>query len=192
MRASRWYHHWTTTTACYIKTTANPKTSVKNYQKTNPNASQEREGDGSGLWKRPYHTSIAWVQGWIQTCSTSKTIKQIEKPVPKPRTAIEQKHTKSYEISIQNDKDPLVQLQSTRTGVGRHLNDILMLMRGFKFVETLKITFEKLADNQMVTKTAYFNSLAQMIINHSEIIESLQLSKQHILNKALRGIRMVD
>lgn len=76
--------------------------------------------------------------------------------------------------------------------MGRHLNDILMLMRGLKFVETLKITFEKLADNQMVAKTAYFNSLAQMIINHSEIIESLQLSKQHILNKALRGIRMVD
>ena len=43
-----------------------------------------------------------------------------KKPVPLPRTKIEQTdealkgYTKSYEISIKNNKDPLMQLQNTR------------------------------------------------------------------------------
>ena len=45
-----------------------------------------------------------------------------EKPTPAPRTKIKQLdqalkgYTKSYEISIKNDKDPLLQLQNTRIG----------------------------------------------------------------------------
>ena len=49
-----------------------------------------------------------------------KTIKPIEKRVPKPRTEINQTenalkgYTKSYQISIKDNKYPLVQLQNTR------------------------------------------------------------------------------
>ena len=53
--------------------------------------------------------------------TTPRTKKQvIKKPVPLPRTKINQTnkalkgYTASYEISIKNDKDPLIQLQSTR------------------------------------------------------------------------------
>ena len=52
-------------------------------------------------------------------------------------------------------------------------------MRGFKFVETLKISFEKQSGDEIIHKTAYFNSSVQTIINHIEI----KLSKQEILNK---------
>ena len=55
-------------------------------------------------------------------------------------------------------------------------------MKGLKFVETLRVTFKKLANDEIVYKTAYFNSKAQTIINNTEIPEALQLSKQQILN----------
>ena len=112
-----------------------------------------------------------------------------KKLVPLPRTKIEQTakalkgFTKSYEISIKNDKDPLMQLQNTRKAVAYHIISVLTSMKGLKFVETLKLTFKKMSDGEIVYKTAYFNSAAQIIINNLEITKSLELSKQQILNK---------
>ena len=48
-------------------------------------------------------------------------------------------------------------------------------MKGLKCVETLKVTFEKPASNdQLIVKTAYFNSQAQIIFNQTEILAALQ------------------
>ena len=110
------------------------------------------------------------------------------KPVPAPRTKIEQTdkalkgYTKSYEISIKNNKDPLTQMQNTRKAIEHRVITLLNEMKGLKYVETLKVTFEKNSGNEIVIKTAYFNSTVQTIINHTEINESLQMSKQNILN----------
>ena len=61
--------------------------------------------------------------------------------------------------------------------------------KGLKFIESLKVTFETPAGNdQVVIKTAYFNSQAQTIINQTEIPEALKLSKQQILNKVAQWI----
>ena len=111
------------------------------------------------------------------------------KPVPAPRTKIEQTdkaligYTKSYEISIKNNKDPLAQMQNTRKAIEFHIKKQLDEMKGFKYVETLKVTFSKMSGGEVVIKTAYFNSIAQTIINHIEINEALQMSKQNILNQ---------
>ena len=111
-----------------------------------------------------------------------------KKPVPAPRTKIEQVakalkgYTESFEIGIKNNKDPLAQLQNTRKDVEYHIIKILTSMKGLKFVETLIVTFKKLTKDEIVYKTAYFNSKPQTIINNTEINESLQLSKQQILN----------
>ena len=91
-------------------------------------------------------------------------------------------YTKSFEIGIKNNKDPLKQLQSTRKGIKFHIESILKSMKGLKFVETLKITLKKVSNSGILEKTAYFNSKPQIIINNTEILESLQLSKQLILN----------
>ena len=110
------------------------------------------------------------------------------KPVPLPRTKIEQVakalkgYTKSFEISIKSNKDPLTQLKNTRKAIEYHIIKILTSMKGLKFVETLRVTFKKLANNEIVQKTAYFNSKPQTIVNNTEIPEALQLSKQQILN----------
>ena len=69
-----------------------------------------------------------------------------------------------------------------------HLNNLLSSMKGLKFVETLRVTFTKLSSDELVIKTAYFNSKAQAINNHMEIHEALQTSKQTILNKIAQWI----
>ena len=91
-------------------------------------------------------------------------------------------YTKSFEISIKNNKDPLSQLQNTRKAIENHIKNILESMKGIKFVETLKVTFTKMVNNNIVNKAAYFNSKPQNIINNVMISESLKLSKDQILN----------
>ena len=113
----------------------------------------------------------------------------VKKPVPTPRTKIEQTdkalkgYTKSYEISIKNNKDPLAQMQNTRKAIELRVITLLNEMKGLKYVEILKVTFSKMSDGEIVIKTAYFNSKVQTIINHIEINEALQMSKQNILNQ---------
>ena len=91
-------------------------------------------------------------------------------------------YTKSFEIGIKNNKDPLKQLQSTRKGIKLHIESILKSMKGLKFVENLKVTFKKNSKNEIITKTAYFNSKPKTIINKTQITEELQSSKHEILN----------
>ena len=118
----------------------------------------------------------------------------VKKPVPTPRTKIEQTenalkgYTKSYEISIKSNKDPLIQMQNTRKAAEFHINTLLNEMKGLKYVETLKVTFEKHSADEIVEKSAYFNSTPQTIINHMGIAGSLQSSKQQILNKIAQWI----
>ena len=97
-------------------------------------------------------------------------------------------YTKSYEIGINNDKDPLEQLQNTRSAVKNHINTLLNEMKVLKFVETLKITFRKVSGGETIEKKAFFNSTVQTIINETQINEALQLSKQIILNKIAQWV----
>ena len=120
--------------------------------------------------------------------------KKPRRPIPTPRTKIEQTdkalkgYTKSYEISIKNNKDPLAQMQNTRKAIEHRVITLLNEMKGLKYVETLKVTFNKMSDGETVIKNAYFNSTPQTIINQMEINEALQMSKQQILNKIAQWI----
>ena len=117
-----------------------------------------------------------------------------KKPVPLPRTKIEEVakalkgYTKSFEFDIKNNKDPLAQLQNTRKAIENHIISLIGSMKGLKFVETLKVTLKKTVNDKTVYKTTYFNSKPQIIINNTEIPESLQLSKQKILNMIAQWI----
>ena len=131
----------------------------------------------------------------IQPIPAPRTKKNaVKKPVPTPRTIIKQTDkalkgfVKSYEINIRNNRDPLFQMQNTRKGAERQITTLLNEMKGLKYVETLKVTFEKNAGGKMVEKTAYFNSAAKTIINGMEITDSLQLTKQQIMNKIAQWI----
>jgi len=69
-----------------------------------------------------------------------------------------------------------------------YIRQMLAEMKGLKFVETLRITFKKPVGDVTEYKTAYFNSVAQAIINNFSIPEALQLSENQILNKAAQWI----
>ena len=61
-------------------------------------------------------------------------------------------------------------------------------MKGLKFVETLRVRFEKQTGHkEKAIKTAYFNSIAQTVINKTQIELALKLSKQ-ISNKIAQWI----
>ena len=112
-----------------------------------------------------------------------------EKPTIEPRTKINKLdqalkgYTKSYEITIKNNKDPLLQLQNTRIALASHISSLLTSMNGLKFVEALKVTLTKISDGETIYKTVNFFSTPQTIINNTEINASLEASKQIILNK---------
>ena len=110
-----------------------------------------------------------------------------QQPVPAPRTRIGEKQRalkgfKSYEIGLKSDRDALVHLKNTRLALSRLFGTILNEIKGFKCVETLKVTFVKKKDDDDIDKTAYFNSRAQIVINPDDFLPSLQLTQQQILN----------
>ena len=106
------------------------------------------------------------------------------KPIASQRTKIEKtkQALKNYTES-KIKKDPLIQLHNTRLAVGNHIKNVLKIMKGLKYVETLEVTFEKMSGNDIINKTAYFNSQTKIIINDSNIAESLESSEQELLNK---------
>ena len=76
-----------------------------------------------------------------------------------------------------------MQLQNTRLAISPLFNTKLNEIKGFKFVETLKIHL--LRGRIMILtfkKPAYFNSRAQIIINSNDFLPSLRLSQRQLLN----------
>ena len=89
--------------------------------------------------------------------------------------------TKSFAVDIIDNKDPLHQLTENEKVIEHYLNKELGELKGFKYIETLKITFEKQQGDGTTTKTAYFNSKTKTLINENEINEVLQTSRQEIM-----------
>ena len=110
------------------------------------------------------------------------------KLIPQKRTIITQiqqaleGYTKSFDIELRDNKDPLVQLQESRKAIEYLFDNQLKISKGFKYVETLQVKFIKFSNGQKTEKNGFFNSKADLIINNTNIQSSLQISKQHILN----------
>ena len=119
------------------------------------------------------------------------------KPIPKPRTdrplqipKIKELnrdlkgHARSYEIKLQDNLNPLNHFTKTRP----HQEDLLKTMKGFKFIKTLEVTFEKgtihskTGKRISIYKTAFFNGRAKTITKPNDIEPELNMSRQEILN----------
>ena len=61
-------------------------------------------------------------------------------------------HAKSYGIELQDNLNPLNHFTKTKALVESHLKDLLKTMKGFKFIETLEVTFEKETINSKTGK----------------------------------------
>ena len=123
------------------------------------------------------------------------------KPIPKPRTdrplqipkikelnRALKGHTKSYGIELQDNLNPLNHFTKTKELVESHLESLLKDKKGFKFIETLEVTFEKdsidskTGKRVSIYKTAFFNGKAKTITKASDIEHELNMSRQDILN----------
>ena len=123
------------------------------------------------------------------------------KPIPKPRTdrplqipeikelnRALKGHAKSYEIELQDNLNPLNHFTKTRPQTESYLEDLLKTMKGFKFIETLEVTFEKdtidskTGKRVSIYKTAFFNGKAKTITKPNDIKPELNMSRQEILN----------
>ena len=123
------------------------------------------------------------------------------KPIPKPRTdrplqipkikelnRTIKGHAKSYEIELQDNLNPLNHFTKTRPLTESHLEDLLKTMKGFKFIETLEVTFEKDTINSRtgkrvsIYKTAFFNGKAKIVTKVDDIESELNMSRQEIFN----------
>ena len=97
-------------------------------------------------------------------------------------------YTKSYEISLIERQDPVIQLLYTRSVIKNNLLKILTEMKGFKFNEVLRITFEKQEGDEPIEKTAYFSGKPQTVTNEMEIAKSLRITQEQIVNKIQKWI----
>ena len=97
-------------------------------------------------------------------------------------------HAKSYGIELQDNLNPLNHFTKTKALVESHLESLLKDMKGFKFIETLEVTFEKetidskTGKRVSVYKTASFNGKTKTITKANDIEYELSLSRQEILN----------
>ena len=97
-------------------------------------------------------------------------------------------HAKSYEIELQDNLNPLNHFTKTRPQTESHLEDLLETMKGFKFIETLEIMFEKdTIDSKTgkcisIYKTTFFNGKAKTITKVNDIEPELNMSRHEILN----------
>ena len=113
------------------------------------------------------------------------TFTQVEEQIEPTFTQKEQAlrgFARSYEISLVNRQDPLIQLQNTRLVIKNNLLKVLNEMKGLKFNETLNITFEKQNGDKLIEKEAYFNAKPQTVTNETEITNLLQITQQQIVN----------
>ena len=97
-------------------------------------------------------------------------------------------HAKSYDIELQDNLNPLNHFTKTKALVESHLENLLKDMKGFRFIETLEVTFEKdtidskTGKRVSIYKTAFFNGKAKTITKPNDIEPELSMSRQEILN----------
>ena len=140
------------------------------------------------------------LQAPIPTPRTKKPLQapiptpRTKKPVPEKRTIISQVekalkgYTKSFDVEVRDEKDPLLQLQKSKKAVEYLFNNLLVKTKGFKFVETLQVKFVKYSNDKKIQKNGYFNSATDLIINKTDIKLAIQASQQQILNKIARWV----
>ena len=114
----------------------------------------------------------------------------INMPVPKIKELNQalKGHAKSYGIELQDNLNPLNHFTKTRALVESHLENLLKDMKGFKFIETLEVMFEKdtidskTGKRVSIYKTAFFNGKTKTITKANDIEHELSMSRQEILN----------
>lgn len=89
---------------------------------------------------------------------------------------------RSFEVSITNGQDPLMQLHGSNMSVDNVVKRLLVEMNGYKMYATIKIAPKKQKDNEIALKSAYFNGTPQIITDNTNIYKTLGIIAQELLN----------
>ena len=73
----------------------------------------------------------------------------------------------SYKVEIFERKDPIVQLEASKSSIKDFFNDLLNETKGFKYQITVKALLKKYKVNgEIEFAPVYFNSVTKTVINH--------------------------
>ena len=84
-----------------------------------------------------------------------------------------QRCTMSYRFELIEKKDPVVQLEASKSSIKDLFSDLLYETKGFKYQITVKILLKKYKLNGEVEfAPVYFNSVTKTVINHKFRLEN--------------------
>ena len=81
-------------------------------------------------------------------------------------------YPRSYKIEITDIKDPLVQLEASKSSIKDLFNDLLNEMKGFKYQVAVKVLLSKYRGNGDIKfAPVYFNSATKAVINSEYMLD---------------------
>ena len=79
----------------------------------------------------------------------------------------------SYKVEIIEKKDPIKQLEASKSSIKDLFNDLLNETKGFKYQITVKVLLKKYKLNgEIEFAPVYFNSTTKTVINHKFSLET--------------------
>ena len=72
----------------------------------------------------------------------------------------------SYKVELIEKKDPLIQLEGSKSSFKELFNDLLDETKSFKYKITLKVELKKYKGTKIGFSSVYFNSPAKAVANH--------------------------
>ena len=75
-------------------------------------------------------------------------------------------YARSYKVEIVGKKDPIVQLEASKSSIKNLFGDLINEIKGFKYQITVKVLLKKCKLNgEIEFAPVYFNSVTKLIIN---------------------------
>ena len=82
-------------------------------------------------------------------------------------------YTMSYKAEIIERRDPIVQLEASKSNIKYLLSDLLNKTKGFKYQITVKVLLKKYKHNgEIEFAPVYFNSFTKTVVNHRFTLEN--------------------
>ena len=92
----------------------------------------------------------------------------------------------SYKVEIIERKDPIVQLEASKSSIKDLFSDLLNETKGFKYQITVKVLLKKYKLNgEIEFAPVYFNSVTKTVINHRFKLENSFQEILYMINFAL-------
>ena len=75
-------------------------------------------------------------------------------------------YARRYKVEIVDNKDPIVQLEASKSSIKDLLKDLLIELKGFKYQVTLTVLLSKVKGDESIEYSAvHFNSTTKTVIN---------------------------